>query len=77
MQTGWEILKQVDLTEKYTDSALKMVEEYKAHQTTLMNALGGQEYEERLETWQSELANIQEGITRRELYITIPDPNWI
>lgn len=72
-QTGWVITKQVDLTKTYAVSTQKLIKEFEARESDLVNVLGREEYKESLAGWQGEYDNVRDGITRRELFVAVPE----
>lgn len=72
-QTGWVITRQVDLTKTYAASAQKLIEEFEARESDLVEVIGREEYAESLNGWAGEVANVRDGIIRREFFVAVPD----
>jgi cyclopropane fatty-acyl-phospholipid synthase-like methyltransferase len=71
-ETGWDMMKWVDLTDDYRDSCARQIDADIASQTELADFLGLNEAEQRLARWRSKLSTIEDGLFLRELFVCRP-----
>ncbi len=65
-QTGWQVVERTDLTEDYRQSCARQVQADRDHWSELVDLLGADEAEQRLDRWISKLAAIEDGLFLRE-----------
>jgi SAM-dependent methyltransferase len=72
-QTGWAIVDRQDITMDYGDSCRRQLQSDEDRKPTLESLIGISEVADRKAEWRSKLSAIDDGLLRRELFVTIPD----
>ena len=71
-RAGWNIEDCVDLTGVYADSVARLIGEFEAREEALRELLGAVEYADYLARRRRSLEAVQDGLHRRELFVTTP-----
>ena len=71
-QTGWRILKYLDLTQEFYERCRQLLKYDKEMKEQLIAAIGQSGYDERQTDWQSRLLAISAGLIQRKLYVVAP-----
>ena len=70
-RAGWDLVEQVDVTQEYADTARRDLRAYESRAELAAEVLGASELAERL-TWRHDyIQAIDDGLLRRELFVTI------
>lgn len=70
--TGWTVTDCSDVTEGYASTMRRQIRADSEFRAELEELLGVTEFAERLAGWRSELAAIEEGLLRRDLFVARP-----
>ena len=69
-ETGWTMLERHDLTQPYAASCRRQLSADAAHRDALTTLLSAAAFAERQASWQAKLACLEEGLLRRELFVS-------
>lgn len=69
-QTGWRSMETIDLSAQYTRSVQQMIDEEEARKAALVDLLGETEVAETRARRRRTLAALQDGLLRRDLYVS-------
>jgi ubiquinone/menaquinone biosynthesis C-methylase UbiE len=69
-ETGWTMLERHDLTQPYAASCRRQLSADAAHRDALTSLLSAAAFAERQASWQAKLACLEEGLLRRELFVS-------
>lgn len=69
-ETGWTMINYQDLTPSYAASCRRQLSADAAHQDALTALLGPAAFAERQASWRAKLVCLEEGLLRRELFVT-------
>ncbi len=69
-RSGWAIGDAVDLTAEYASTSNRYLRQLESHRSELKDLLGGEEFRAQLTRMRSKVAAIDQGLFRRELYLT-------
>ncbi len=70
-QSGWRVLERIDVTAEYVQSIRTLLEGMAARADALTDALGLDEYAERVHRRQTAVTAIVDGLLRREIFIAL------
>ena len=71
-QTGWTVTDSTNVTEGYASWTRRQIRADSEFKDDLEALLGVTEFAERLAGWRSELAAVEDGLLRRDLFVAIP-----
>jgi SAM-dependent methyltransferase len=71
-ETGWLVGEREDITEDYRLSCARQLDADRTFQTELLELIGPDEYEMRVDDWRTKLSAIDDGLMRRELFLARP-----
>ena len=71
-QTGWTVLESKDLSLAYAASVRRQAKADKENKDGVIAVIGACEYADRQTGWVSTLSALDEGLLRRELFVTTP-----
>ena len=69
-RSGWNVIEQVDVTEKYGETARRILGAYESRAERAADVLGTDELDRRLAKRRAYVQAIEEGLLRRELFVT-------
>jgi hypothetical protein len=72
-QTGWNIVEQHDIPLDYGASCRRQLKADNEHKDELEKLISTSAVAERQADWQSQIAAIDDGLLRRELFVTVPE----
>ena len=69
--SGWRMLKRLDVTAEYEQSVRTLLREMEARADALTEALGSDEFSERVQRRRTTIAAIDRGLLKREIFVAL------
>lgn len=75
-QTGWKIIDQIDVSAAYGSTGRRHIREVQARADAIRDLIGEAEFEDMLVRRHRNVKAVEEGIVRRDLFVTRPDAGF-